>query len=392
MKAMRFLIVVTIGVLALPSLLNAQTTASSLQMLGSFDAVNGETVFREKGCFGCHSYDGWGGMFGPDLGTNRIRGTSPSALAAAMWNQAPYMWRNISGPAPTLTVQEAAALYSFFYSRLYFNDYPDTPHGEDYFKTNCSSCHDLRPGTEKTKAGPPVSKWGIVKDPMVLTGRMWNHATAMLDRMNRESKSWPRMTGQDVTDLLGYFWRLPEVVPETSPFRFGNDKAGEDLFNTRCNECHTMGKTAKGRIDLSAKLRGRTLPELAATMWSHAPQMKRSKPGAQIPTFTETEIRDLMTYLVIRPVFSQTGNSGKGSQIFQNKKCGECHEGRLPDTGAPALSSFKGPFDAVRMTTVLWSHGPAMLAKMKDAKIAWPRFNEVEMLDLLTYLNRKTAK
>jgi len=72
---------------------------------------------------------------------------------------------------------------------------------------------------------------------------------------------------------------------------------------------------------------------------------------------------------------------------FQRKNCAECHEGHLANTGAPPLSSFKGPFDAVRMATVLWSHGPTMLAKMKEARIPWPRFKESEMLDLLTYLN-----
>src|SRR5439155_5892263 len=56
----------------------------------------------------------------------------------------------------------------------------------------------------QAKAGPPASTWGSLEDPIVLAGRMWNHSTAMLDRMNRDFKSWPRMTGQDVTDVLEY--------------------------------------------------------------------------------------------------------------------------------------------------------------------------------------------
>jgi cytochrome c2 len=389
MRSMRFLFNVAIALVVFSSFLSAQTPLiSPLNMLGGLDAMKGEAVFREKGCFGCHSYDGWGGAFGPDLGSNRIRGTSPASLAAAMWNQAPFMWRSIGSTTPTLNLEEAAALYSFFYSRLYFNDYPDTPNGEDYFRSNCASCHDLRPGAQNTKAGPPASTWKSVKDPIVLAGRMWNHTTTMLDRINRDFKTWPRMTGQNVTDLLAYLWKLPEIRPTPSAFQFGNDQAGEQLFNGRCSECHTIGQKVADHIDLNSKLERKTLPELAASMWSHAPKMKVSKPGVQLPSFSDSEIRDLVTFLVLRPVFSEEGDSEKGSQVFQSKKCAECHEGRLPNTGAPPLGSFKGTFDAVRMTTVLWSHGPAMLAKMKEAGIAWPRFKPSEMLDLLAYLSK----
>ena len=393
MKPTRLLLLLSLILCIMPALLVAQNPAvSPVQMLGSLDALKGETVFRDKGCFGCHSYDGWGGMFGPDLGTNRIRGASPASLAAAMWNQAPSMWKSIAGKPPTLTAEETAALYSFFYSRLYFNDYPDSPHGEDHFKSRCAGCHDLRPVPGKAKEGPPVSSWATVRDPIALSSRMWNHSTSMLDRMNVQFKTWPRMSGQDVTDLVSYLWRLPEVAPLTTPFRFGNDQAGEGLFNARCMECHTMGQAKAGRIDLAPKLRRKTLPEMAADMWNHAPAMKLSTPGKRMPAFTEAEFRDLVTFLVIRPVFSDVGNPGKGSQVFQSKKCAECHEGRVPNTGAKPLTAFKGPFNAISMTTVLWLHGPEMLAKMKQAGIAWPRFKEAEMLDLLAFLNRKVSK
>ena len=66
-----------------------------------------------------------------------------------------------------------------------------------------------------------------------------------------------------------------------------------------------------------------------------------------------------------------------------------CHGQNRLNPGAPPLSSFKGPFDGVRMTAELWSHGPAMLSEMKSAGIPWPRFKESEMLDLLAYLNQK---
>jgi mono/diheme cytochrome c family protein len=302
------------------------------------------------------------------------------------------MWRSI-GNAPALNLREAAGLYSFFYSRLYFDQfYPNVQHGERYFEARCAPCHDLISREQPPKIGPPVSTWGHVTDPMALSGLMWNHSTPMLDRMNRESKSWPRMTGQDVTDLLAYLWRLPQLLPERSGFRFGNDQAGEALFISRCTECHAIGRAAEGRIDLTAKLRHTTLPEVAATMWNHAPAMKRAKAGGDMGSFSEAEIRDLLTYLVVRPLFNETGDAAKGLQVFQAKKCVACHGQNRLNPGAPPLSSFKGPFDGVRMTAALWSHGPAMLSEMKSAGIPWPRIKESEMLDLLAYLNKKAKE
>src|SRR5262245_47818335 len=123
MRLSRLVLAVAIGLLVFPAYMKAQpsSSASVLQILGALDAAQGEAVFRAKGCFDCHSYDDFGGTFGPDLGPNRIRGTSPSALAAAMWNHAPSMWQSMQGVVPVLNSTEAAALYSFLYSRLYFN-------------------------------------------------------------------------------------------------------------------------------------------------------------------------------------------------------------------------------------------------------------------------------
>jgi len=36
--------------------------------------------------------------------------------------------------------------------------------------------------------------------------------------------------------------------------------------------------------------------------------------------------------------------------------------------------------------SVLWEHGPAMLDRMRERHISWPRFNTREMSDLIAYL------
>jgi hypothetical protein len=39
------------------------------------------------------------------------------------------------------------------------------------------------------------------------------------------------------------------------------------------------------------------------------------------------------------------------------------------------------------MATAMWNHGEAMLARMTEAGLSWPVFNDQEMVDLLAYLN-----
>jgi hypothetical protein len=39
------------------------------------------------------------------------------------------------------------------------------------------------------------------------------------------------------------------------------------------------------------------------------------------------------------------------------------------------------------MVSVLWLHGPQMLDRMTEKSMAWPRFTERQMSDLIAYLN-----
>jgi mono/diheme cytochrome c family protein len=275
---------------------------------------------------------------------------------------------------------EAAAIFAFFYSRLYFDSFSDSPHGEDIFKSRCAGCHGLKPNPTSKKSGPAVVTWGSIKDPIVLVGRMWNHSTDMLDQTLRQGRSWPRLSGQDTRDVLAYLWRLPEVQPVKSPFRFGDDVSGRSVFNTRCAQCHTLGGAKTGLVDLARPLRRATMLQLAASMWNHAPSMKQRNPGIKLPTLNETETRDLVTYLVVGRAFEETGDARRGERVFQAKQCASCHANGAKISG--------GSFDPVRMTSALWSHGPSMLAAMKRKNVRWPRFETAEMLDLPAYLNQ----
>ena len=41
------------------------------------------------------------------------------------------------------------------------------------------------------------------------------------------------------------------------------------------------------------------------------------------------------------------------------------------------------------MVAALWRHGPAMLQRLNEKHLSWPRFDGHEMSDLIAYLNSR---
>ena len=73
---------------------------------------------------------------------------------------------------------------------------------------------------------------------------------------------------------------------------------------------------------------------VAAAMWNHGPQMADAmrEKGVERPTFTGTELRDLIAYLAPAtggppggPVYALPGRVEAGRLLFAEKRCVECH-------------------------------------------------------------------
>jgi len=79
-------------------------------------AGRGAELLIEKGCVNCHSLDGRGGNRAPDLARTPPNAGAPGLLASAMWNHAPSM----GGKTTELTSRDAADLFAYMYSALYF--------------------------------------------------------------------------------------------------------------------------------------------------------------------------------------------------------------------------------------------------------------------------------
>ena len=360
------------------------------------DSARGAQVFQAQHCIECHTVGGLGARGGPDLSTIADRGFTPEMLASTLWNHAPAMWSAMTGRGirigndirtgndtrtgndarmPPMDEQAAADLYAYFYSTRFFEKPGDATRGKRLFTSySCSHCHGI---TESIgAAAKPVARWTSPADPIAMIEAMWNHAASMREEMARQKIAWPRLSGQDVSDLLVYIRDLSPAPKNAGVFRTTSGANTQALFKMRCSVCHTSAEQFLGK-----NLRGQTMTDLAADMWNHGPIMKtnpvRFEPG---------EMREIVSLVWSQRYLENKGNLEKGKKVFAAKKCGECHNGSAGG-GVPPLTSRERDFSGITMVSVLWQHCPEMLDRMREKHIPWPRFSTREMSDLIAYLS-----
>jgi cytochrome c2 len=338
------------------------------------DARRGEDVLRQEGCVNCHSVRGQGGKIGPDLSRMVARDFTPSQMASLMWNHAPTMWSAMDKAGVTrgsLSEQQAADLFAYFYSLRYFENPGDAGRGRRVFESKrCAECHGIT--TRLASGAPPLSTWPSVADPIELAGAMWNHAPRMTKALADKKVPWPALTTQEMTDLALYVRTTAKA--RDSLFSTGSAQSGAKVYEAKgCGGCH------KGNLELTRRLQRHTMSEMAAGLWNHGAKIK------SMPQITPPEMRDLAAYLFSIQYFEGPGDPARGARVFKEKGCGNCH-GRA-DSGAPSLTAVAGKFNSIAAVAALWRHGPGMLTEMRRQKQTWPRFVNDEFQHLVAFLN-----
>jgi len=339
------------------------------------DSARGTRLFETLSCVQCHSINGSGGKVGPDLGRRIDRAFTPATLAATMWNHAPAMWsamKERSVQAGNLDEQAAMDLFAYFYSAHFFDRLGDAGRGKQAFNADhCVECHGVtgsKGSEEKTVVPLPA-----VGRPIELVDAMWNHAATMKAEFAKRKLKWPELTSQDLADILVYLRNQPATREQGVELEITAGSNGAALFASKgCQACHAGG--------LGAKLKGKTLEDIAVDMWNHAPKM-----AASAPELSTGEMREILSYLWAEQFFEDSGNASAGERVFVAKQCASCHkEGSGP---APNLVRLGKTYTGATMVSALWHHGPTMLNDMKAKGIAWPRFEGQEMANLIAYLN-----
>jgi cytochrome c2 len=342
------------------------------------DSIRGAKLFEAEQCIKCHAVNGRGGKVGLDLGRVVNRGYTPAHLTSAMWNHAPTMWGAMEAAkieTPQLTPQGAADLFAFFYSARFFDKPGEAAGGQAMFESKqCGTCHGIT--ESRAEGAPPVDKWESLADPILLVQQMWNHSFRMRQAFARRGMQWQVLTGGELNDILAYLRSLPETSGLGSHFSNTSGAGGEQLFASKgCVNCH------HGDLALENRLKNMTLTDIAVDMWNHAPRMLQTP-----PTFTQNEMRELLSYLWMRQLVYPGGSIADGQKVFSEQKCSGCHAGGT--NGARQLPGQATKYSEVTIIAALWRHGPQMLRRMRAAGISWPRFKSPqEVADLIAYLN-----
>jgi cytochrome c2 len=217
---------------------------------------------------------------------------------------------------------------------------------------------------------------------------MWNHAAGMSASVQKQGFVWPKLSNQDVTDLMIYFRSLPTLRSRSNAFGMGEPEQGRLVFERSCESCHSFGPGIGKKIDLFQRRAPQTVTSYIAAMWNHADLM-RARNGAQFKELDPEDMPDLVAFLFSQFYFFDRGDAVRGRRVFDDKNCARCHEQRRTQTGAPDLAHSAELYSPITLTSALWDHAPAMFEAMKQDRLAWPRFRGSEMADLIAYLNSR---
>jgi cytochrome c2 len=345
-------------------------------------AVDGANLFREKGCVNCHTFEGV------------TQGQNPASLAAGLWNHSPEMWKAQSqrNLRPLLDTKETADIFAYFFSLTYVNTPGDAAKGKEVFETkSCARCHDSNIG--QRRAGPPISTWNDVDDPLSWAERMWNHSKRVYTELSSEGVPWPKFTSGEMVDMLAYLRSMREPTARPLSYQPGDPEKGRITFERSCESCHSFGgRTAQPKIDLLARPAPALLTGYVADMWNHAPLM-RERAGNDFPILGPGDMSNLVAYLFARRYSEQEGDARRGSMVYQSKGCATCHENeRGKNAVAPDLKTATERYSAITVSASVFRHGPAMLETMQKRNIKWPQFTTAEMQDLIGFLNSRLVR
>ena len=91
-------------------------------------------------------------------------------------------------------------------------------------------------------------------------------------------------------------------------------------------------------------------------------------------------------------MLDQPGDVRRGERLFDEKRCSACHGlagrgGRL----ASDLSQWKQYGSPILWAEIMWRHAVDMEARMRELELAWPQFEDNEMVDLIAYIRQELA-
>ncbi|MDH5561644.1 MAG: c-type cytochrome [Deltaproteobacteria bacterium] len=173
-----------------------------------------------------------------------------------------------------------------------------------------------------------------------------------------------------------------------------NPLQGRELFTTKkCIKCHAI-QGVGGRIgtDLGKVNMDRNFLEMVSSLWNHFPRMNEAFKKEKLlwPSFTEKEMRDLITFLYTVNYFDQLGDPKIGEMLFQEKNCFFCHSVGGNGRGKNrSLDDYQYQISPAFITSQLWNNGPKMAKEMAKQRVPRPVFKDRDVIDILAFIKEK---
>jgi mono/diheme cytochrome c family protein len=289
-----------------------------------------------------------------------------------------------------LVVLSLSAAHAQTPPRPFAPDWASLAGWDVYVKKGCGRCHGVRSGSEG-RAAPDLARIQSGTGFYELGAAMWNHLPLMGAKMREMGIERPSLTPRETANLLAFIFTA-QYGDET-----GNPAMGARLFaSKRCEQCHSVGGKGGSVGPALDGLKKAYSPVLvAARMWSHGPRMAETMraQGIERPTFKRNELVDIIAYVVAaakdpggESAQVVPGTPERGEGLFRDKRCVACHAvGGAGGTVGPELGRAHH-VSLTQFAGLMWNHGPAMWARMKEQGIPVPELSGQEMADVVAYL------
>jgi mono/diheme cytochrome c family protein len=243
---------------------------------------------------------GKGGRLGPSLDFLK-RANSPVLIAAALWNHGPEMVETLKAVGierPTFAGRELADIIAYVQSSPReagtetARVVAGTPErGEKLAgEKRCLTCHSV--AGKGGKIGPELGRHQHVSLTQ-FAALMWNHAPGMWAQMKARGIQLPRMTGQEMADIVAYLYASHYFDQP------GDMGRGQQLLQSKgCASCHAVrGQGAKVGADLASYPALRSAAGLVASLWNHPRYLAARQQEVPWPTLTGQELSDLAAFV-----------------------------------------------------------------------------------------------
>ncbi|MCG6550924.1 MAG: c-type cytochrome [Candidatus Magnetominusculus sp. LBB02] len=303
---------------------------------GGEKVAQGEALFKEKGCRGCHKVDGVGGDLGKALDGVGYQPIAYFPMKHVAGEHTVYNWLKQHFDDPRAIVPESAMkvkltpeevdllttyVLSFRpdeaprkYRRIDYTSMMAKPDGETLYKMYCVACH--ADGTKSLynevfkRTVPAITNPSFLKtiddknlEAIIKEGRTGTQMTAW-------NKTASGLSDEQVSGLIGYLAsKRPAGPMETfglAAFK-GDSKHGSEIYEARCSVCH--GKEGKAGEDyLGISLRSPVIqkkidPEmLAVTIANGRAQTPMPAFVKDTELLTKQDVADVVSFIKEIPV------------------------------------------------------------------------------------------